>query len=261
MSHSRAYIKPDSLPVLVVAVVITTALGLSSFLLSYAGLTAAAEWANVPPWLAWAIPVTFDGAILVYTLAALVFRARGESARLAWLSLSLFTGLSVVANGLHAWDAAPEVLRTVLGIIIAGLAPVAVLLTTHTLARLIVARPDELDEPEPEAEVAEWDTRELTPYLETIDDAVAELTEATATPPAALVSSARIPSRPATLADTKARDARIAELAAEGKSLRAIAAEVRCSKSTVARVLGRPAEEAAEPATLKDTTTTPRVLA
>jgi hypothetical protein len=124
---------------LVIAVVVTGILGAVSFALSYAGLVEVAAWARVPAWLAWAVPVVVDGAILVYTIAALVFRARGEAARVEWSALAGFASLSVVANGVHAWDGAPVWMRTTLGVGIAGLAPIAVLLATHTLARLVIA--------------------------------------------------------------------------------------------------------------------------
>lgn len=255
MSHRPARINPDSFPVLVVAVVITVALALTSFLLSYSGLVAVAEWAAVPAWLAWAVPVTIDGAILVYTLAALVFRARAESARVAWASLSLFTGLSVAANAAHAWDAGAADGRAVLGAIIAGLAPVAVLLTTHTIARLIIARPA------PVADVERWDTVELAPFVEAHAATLRELAEATDTPPhlvapepapRPVVAATRNPSArpargPVMGKALDARNARIRELAAtEGLSTRAIAERVGCSKSTVARVLETPAEAPAE---------------
>ena len=141
MSHRPARINPDSLGPLIVAVTLTALLAGVSFLLSFNGLADAATWANVPDWLAWGVPAYVDGAILVYTVAALIFRARGESARLAWASLALYASLSVAANGVHAWPTAPEELKVALGVLLAALAPVAVLLTAHTIARLILAPP------------------------------------------------------------------------------------------------------------------------
>lgn len=82
-STSSAWINPDSRPVLRIVVTVTMLLALVSFAVSFAGLVAVAEWAALPGWLAWALPVFIDGAIIVYTLAMLVFRARGSSTRFA----------------------------------------------------------------------------------------------------------------------------------------------------------------------------------
>lgn len=231
---ATARIQPDSRPVLIVATVITALLAAVSFLLSFNGLAEAASWANVPAWLAWALPAYVDGAILVYTVAALVFRSRGDDARLEWAALGLFAALSVAANGVHAWTTAPAWLQVALGVTLAALAPVSVLLTTHTIAKLIVAPPGAAEEVAVEWREAEVPTLAAraawAEELPAVTDAVVE----------ALASPAPAPLD---------RNARIKALDATGKlSLRAIAAEVGCSKSTVARVLGRrpDADEAEE---------------
>jgi hypothetical protein len=196
----------DSRVMLVIAIGFTSVVGVTSFMLSYAGLGAAATWGHVPSWLAWAVPVTIDGSILVYTVAALVYRARGESARVAWASLAGFASLSVLANSVHAWDAAPDVVRTTIGVVIAGLAPVAVLLTTHTLVRLVVAPPA--------ADVATVVEPEVAPVVIAVS---AELLE-----PAVEVEPKHV---------------RIRTLRERGMAYSAIAKEVGVSKSTVSRVL------------------------
>lgn len=271
MTASR--IQPDSRPVLIVATVITSLLAAVSFLLSFNGLAEAASWANIPAWLAWALPAYVDGAILVYTVAALVFRSRGDSARLEWAALALFAALSVAANGVHAWTAAPEGFRVALGVTLAALAPVSVLLTTHTIAKLIVAPPTVAEEL-PRGQRATYAVMDETEgwtghraaVLEHPDahtwDAKADEGKAWTDEDLDHVPAPPIPTfigpalaRPAELptltvaemhtrssarnAQTAERNARIRELAADGKSLRAIAAEVGCSKSNVARVLGK----------------------
>ncbi|UDL14829.1 membrane protein [Microbacterium phage Gretchen] len=254
MSTSR--IQPDSRPVLIVATVITALLAAVSFLLSFNGLAEAASWANVPGWLAWALPAYVDGAILVYTVAALVFRSRGDDARLEWAALGLFAALSVAANGVHAWTTAPEWLQVALGVTLAALAPVSVLLTTHTIAKLIVAPPGAAEEADPvlaedivpagliayaEADVEA--TREVWPILrekvlELPADDLPEVEPDHLPPtPAALLQEANAEGEP--VDPIALRNARIRELAAEGDSLRTIAAKVGCSKSNVARVLGK----------------------
>lgn len=153
MSHRPARINPDTLPVLIVAATLTTGLAGTSFALTFAALLDVAVWANVPARLAWAVPVMLDAAIVVYTLAVLVHRARRERAATAWLSLAGFTTVSVVANAAHA-GAVPPAWQAMIGTLVAGLAPVAVLLATHTLARLIVAPVEPAPEPVEDADAA-----------------------------------------------------------------------------------------------------------
>lgn len=220
-------INPDSHGVLVFSVIVTAILGCVSFLLSYSGLVEVAAWAAFPPELAWAVPVTLDGAILVYTIAALVFRARGESARGAWGALALFTSLSVASNGLHAWEEGSGDPRAVIGVLIAGLAPLAVLLTTHTLARLIVASPTP-------SEVA----TEAVSATEVAAEVVAPAKEVA---PAGRTQSA-------SQSRTAERNAEIRRLReVEGLDGRQIARRLGISPSTVSRVLNRPADIARPP--------------
>lgn len=231
-----AFINPDSRGVLILEILLVVTLGVVSFILSYNGLVAVALWAAVPPHLVWAVPVTVDGAILVYTLAALVFRARGESSVIAWTSLTVFTLLSVTANAAHAWVEAPFLdFRAVLGMIIAGLAPVAVLLTTHTLARLVVARPEArtavaaVPAPVPTPVRASPRPERATPTPD----------RAPATPTLTPVAAAMAPEE---------RDAKILALRAQDHSTRTIADMLGVSKTTVVRVLNRPTEPVAAPA-------------
>ena len=135
-----ARIDPDTRPVLVVATTSAVLLAGVSFALSFAGLVQLAAWGHVPARLSWCVPVMIDGAIAVYTLAVLVARARGERQWTAWAALTLWTLVSVGGNAAHGWE--PDVVvQRLVGTVVVALAPVAVLLATHTIADLIVARP------------------------------------------------------------------------------------------------------------------------
>src|SRR5690606_35211294 len=94
-------LRADSKAVIYAAVALVAALGVTSLIASFQGLLAVAGWAMLPPTLRWTVPVALDGAILVYTLVALVRRARHESTRLAWTAVGLGTALSAAANALH----------------------------------------------------------------------------------------------------------------------------------------------------------------
>lgn len=121
-----ARINPDSRPVLALTVALTVTVALVSFVLSFAALRDAAAWGNVPPALAWSGPVIIDLSVLVYTAAALVQRARGESARLSLALVGNFSVVSVVANGAHGLDITGDH-QTLIGVVLVALAPVSVL--------------------------------------------------------------------------------------------------------------------------------------
>jgi hypothetical protein len=145
-------IAADSRPVLVFTVVLTVAVALASFALSFASLRDAALWGRVPESLAFLVPVVIDASVLVYGLVALVLRARGSSSAWAWTLMLGFTVVSIGANAAHAYDVGPE-LRTIVGVVLVALAPLSVLTSTHALASLVVANaPAVVPEPVPEAE-------------------------------------------------------------------------------------------------------------
>jgi hypothetical protein len=131
-------IAADSRPVLVFTVILTVAVALASFALSFASLRDAALWGRVPESLAFLVPVVIDASVLVYGLVALVLRARGSSSAWAWTLMLGFTVVSIGANAAHAYDVGPE-LRTIVGVVLVALAPLSVLTSTHALASLVVA--------------------------------------------------------------------------------------------------------------------------
>jgi hypothetical protein len=142
-------IAADSRPVLAFTVVLTLAVALASFALSFASLRDAALWGRVPEGLAFLVPVVIDASVLVYGLVALVLRARGRSSAWAWTLMFFFTVVSIGANAAHAYDVGPE-LRTIVGVVLVALAPLSVLTSTHALASLVVADvPAALPEPAP----------------------------------------------------------------------------------------------------------------
>jgi hypothetical protein len=144
-------IAADSRPVLVFTVVLTVAVALASFALSFASLRDAALWGKVPEALAFLVPVVIDASVLVYGLVALVLRARGSSSAWAWTLMLGFTVVSIGANAAHAYDVGPE-LRTIVGVVLVALAPLSVLTSTHALASLVVAHTPAVEPvPEPAA--------------------------------------------------------------------------------------------------------------
>lgn len=142
MSTSRR-INPDSIQTLWFTVGVVGFLAATSFMVSFAGLTEVAKWVGVPVWMRWTIPAFIDMAILAYSMAVLIHRSRGASTWRSWISLSLFTGVSVVANAAHALSIEHEVIwQAWIGAGLAALAPIGVFAATEELGRLAVEQPE-----------------------------------------------------------------------------------------------------------------------
>lgn len=140
---SRSHrINPDSIHALWFTVVLVGFLAVTSFMVSFAGLQEVAKWVGLPVWLRWAVPVFIDVAILAYSLAALIHRARGEKTWASWVSLAGFTTVSVLANAGHTFMLDHEnVWQGWIAAGIAALAPVAVFASTEELGRLVIGSP------------------------------------------------------------------------------------------------------------------------
>lgn len=149
MSTSRR-INPDSIQTLWFTVGVVGFLAATSFMVSFAGLTEVAKWVGVPTWMRWTVPAFIDMAILAYSLAVLIHRSRGEATWASWISLGLFTGVSVIANAAHALSIEHAVnWQAWIGAGIAALAPIGVFAATEELGRLAVEQPASAPKKEP----------------------------------------------------------------------------------------------------------------
>ncbi|RUQ20910.1 DUF2637 domain-containing protein [Kocuria sp. HSID16901] len=159
-SRAGRRINPDSLYTLWFTVILICTLGLTSFMVSFNGLHDVAGWVGLPVWLRWAVPIFIDIAILAYSMAAVIHRARGETVWPTWVTLGVFTALSVVANGAHALTRGEgtTVAQSWIGAGIAAMAPVAVFAATEQLSRLAFAV---REEPRPQDEAASDDLDEV----------------------------------------------------------------------------------------------------
>lgn len=220
-------ISPESPLLAHTAVALALMVAASSFVVSFTGLIAAAGWAGIPPLLRPALPIVVDSSILVFTVAAVVARGRGESTRLAWGSVGAFTAVSVITNAAHAIgddiSTATSTGTYALGALLAGIMPLACLVATHTVVSLVVAPPEGTTAQRRKAERA----RNRAPKTQPQEGGSKQ-----APTPAGS-------SRPAT-APSGIDYQRVRALAAEGLSQRAIAEEIGTSKSTVARALKEP---------------------
>lgn len=125
---------------LVSAVVITTVIGIASFVLSFAALWDLATMAGVPRNLSWLWPVIVDGTILQATISVIAlaqFADQRSGRRFFWWVLVIAALVSVGANALHAFTSNTGTLHPALSAAIATVAPVSLLAATHGLGILV----------------------------------------------------------------------------------------------------------------------------
>jgi hypothetical protein len=123
--------------------VITTAIGAASFLLSFATLCDLAARAGAPPRLAWLWPVIVDGTIVQATvslLALAAYPAQRRNRGFFWTVLIAAAMVSIGSNALHAVVPKTAPLNPWLAAAVASVAPISLIATTHGLAVLIRAR-------------------------------------------------------------------------------------------------------------------------
>jgi hypothetical protein len=140
----RQRLNPDSVAVLATAVSLVSLLMIASFVVSFSGIYTVSAWTGLPVYLQWLPALFIDAAILAYTIALIVFKARGESTWRTTLGLIGFAGMSVVANITHTlsfWDGNLIDYRAWMGVAITASAPIAVLLASEEITRLAFAKP------------------------------------------------------------------------------------------------------------------------
>ena len=122
------------------AVVITTVIGIASFVLSFAALWDLATMAGVPRSLSWLWPVIVDGTILQATISVIAlaqFEDQRSGRRFFWAVLVIAALVSIGANALHAFISPAGMLHPALSATIATVAPVSLLAATHGLGILV----------------------------------------------------------------------------------------------------------------------------
>jgi hypothetical protein len=152
------------------AVVITTAIGVASFILSFAALRDLAIRGGWPPHLAWLWPVIVDGAILMATMAVVALAPHTDqvrSRRFFWTVLAASAAVSIGCNAIHAVIPRTIPLSPWLAAGIAMVPPAMLLASTHGLSLLakvgrmvqaVESAPaaDVVTTPRPQPEHAQW---------------------------------------------------------------------------------------------------------
>lgn len=119
------------------AALITLAIGVSSFVLSFASLYDLAHRSGVPADLAWLWPLTVDGTILQATMAIIALSGYAEqlrNRRFFWAVLTAAALVSVSGNALHALIPPEAPFDPWLAAGVQMVAPLSLLATTHGLA-------------------------------------------------------------------------------------------------------------------------------
>jgi FlaA1/EpsC-like NDP-sugar epimerase len=121
---------------------------LSSFVVSFSGIWDISQYTGLPVFLQWVPALFIDAAILAYTIALFVFKARGEGTFRTIFWLMMFAGVSVAANVAHTLDYLSETgigtgdYRLWIGVAITASAPIAVLAASEEISRLAFIKTD-----------------------------------------------------------------------------------------------------------------------
>jgi hypothetical protein len=127
----------DTEPVLRIMMILAALICTASFVVSYAGLFAAGEWAvGAVPILQGVIPFMLDAAIITFTIALFIEREREESVVGTWIAVAVFAAISCYANVLHtlAVGTGVTIQQIVLGCILSGGAPIMLAFVTDKVA-------------------------------------------------------------------------------------------------------------------------------
>lgn len=228
----------DSRPVVVLATWLVGLLAAAAFVMGVPGLLVVAEWVQLEGWMRYLLPVVLDLGLVIAALAAIIARARRESAAIPYALLIGLTSLSVGSQVAHIVVPATAVVATVvIGAVVAPVAPLTVLLSTELLMTLAIAPPVR------RGRSARASRQSTAPAMATAKGVAP--TKALVLPVAEDTGSGAAPSvglaRPHRL--TPEQEARIVSLRGDGMSLERIAAEVGCGKGSVGRVLKRAAAD------------------
>ena len=169
----------------IVAVAITVAIGLASFVVSFAAQSDLAGRTPIPHRLAWLWPVMVDGTIAQATLAIMVFgavrAAQRKDRRFFWTTLTFAVTTSIVANALHSM-LPPGPVSPWLAAAIATVAPLSAVATVHgvvVLCRVTVEMPAPAvsSAAEPQIPVAVQSESDTLPLVAAADESVVPLSD------------------------------------------------------------------------------------
>ncbi|MCQ9163002.1 DUF2637 domain-containing protein [Arthrobacter sp. STN4] len=253
-----ARILPDSPAFAGVVSVSVGVIFLAACLVSFSGQAeVAGTYLGLAGWQRYLIPLVVDVSLLIYAAAALVRRARGESARGVIIASGFWVMVSVAANVVHALQPT----HILVGAVLAALMPIAILMASTVAESLLVAPPAVGEKLDREAALtvelteAQAAVAESMAKADQLRNQIAKLEEAaklaaTATQPVTVEvkGSPRqkaLAAVPVTATPAAERDVRIVELRASGETIPEISRQVGSSVSTVKRILAASAAPSA----------------
>jgi len=143
MEHAHALasrIPADRRGLVAFVTTLVVVLAVTSFVAGLPGLLEAGSWALLPGALVVAPAILLDGGLVVFSLVAVVRRARGEGAAFAWFMVVCLTSASVAVQVIHVLGAAETAsAQVVAGAVIAGSFPALVFAATHAILDLAIA--------------------------------------------------------------------------------------------------------------------------
>ncbi|MBF6209284.1 DUF2637 domain-containing protein [Streptomyces gardneri] len=233
-----------------------------AFALSAVSLTALAQAAHIPTWLAWIWPVVIDGSIYQASTAVMALAGRTEQeakdAR-KWFQWVIGGGVavSVAANGLHAWTTIGHPLTWWQVTAVAVVPPILLLVATHGVTLLggldnvvAVDQAESVEQAGPEPAPQRVTIERVEPVAEVEQERAIEV-EVTPQLPARVepqvsleaATAGHPPRRPAAPQRDPERVLQAKELAAAGEPVAVIAERLEVSTRTVRRYLQVEIEE------------------
>lgn len=146
MTHLKAArISPDSAPIAYGAAGLAGAIYLGAFLTSFFGQASLAAHMQIPHPLQYVVPAVIDFGLVLFALATLVRKARGESTAYTNVALGFWTLISIAANVGHVLiPAGPQATWSAgiyAGAALSALMPLAALGASLVLEHVLIAPP------------------------------------------------------------------------------------------------------------------------
>jgi len=194
MSHAKAArISPESRRVAFAAAGVAAAIYAGSFAASFSGLASLAAFMEINVALQYVVPVVVDLALVLFTLATLVRRARGQSTWMTNIATTFWIVISMSANLFHvlvAHDPSIWGVGNYAGATLSALMPLSGLGAGLVLENLFIGDPAPAESPVavPAAEVAAQTVVAASVAVPVI--AAAERTEIPAAPRLAVAAAA-----------------------------------------------------------------------
>lgn len=140
-----ARISPDSRPIAYGAAGVAAAIYSGAFVSSFFGQASLAAYMLIPHDLQYVVPAVVDLGLILFTLATLVRKSRGESTVLTNMATGFWTLVSITANIFHVLiPAGPQsswTAGTFAGAALSALMPLAALGASLVIENVLIAQP------------------------------------------------------------------------------------------------------------------------